>query len=206
MRNRLPDAGARHPVRQILPYRGFPRDRALVHDLRISCKKLFNWDIQLSLLLGIDAAGLGLPRGTGRKTKRNRNPCRAVLYKQARASRAKTRGRGRLARDAAMAEVNTMNVHRTSSRRRDLLKLASLAVAAVMAAPRLVLGQDAQRVDENDQQARDLEYTSDATRADKKKFTKYEPGQMCANRLQPALPRSGFHSSRGNRRQAPQAS
>ncbi|MES2979570.1 MAG: high-potential iron-sulfur protein [Pseudomonadota bacterium] len=52
---------------------------------------------------------------------------------------------------------------------------------ALEAAPPAAAGTSLPLVDEKDAQAVALGYVSDATRADKVKFPKYEAGQQCAN-------------------------
>lgn len=73
---------------------------------------------------------------------------------------------------------------RVNSKRRDFLKIGSLAVASFAMAPRakVSLAQGAkQRLDEKDPQAQSLGYRHDAAKVDRKKFSKYQAGQTCDN-------------------------
>jgi len=69
--------------------------------------------------------------------------------------------------------------------RRNILKIGSLAVAAIAAGT--VMGRqraaaaELPKLDEKDAQAQALGYLRDATRVDRKKFATYQPGQACAN-------------------------
>jgi High potential iron-sulfur protein len=67
-------------------------------------------------------------------------------------------------------------------RRRNLLKIGSLAVAALAIAARM--GKPARaaapHVDEKDVMAQSLGYKHDATKVDKAKFANYKAGETCA--------------------------
>ena len=63
--------------------------------------------------------------------------------------------------------------------RRRFIQWVPAAGAAVAAARALAQAQ-APMVDPNDPQAKALGYVTDATKADKSKFPKYQPGQHCA--------------------------
>jgi hypothetical protein len=73
--------------------------------------------------------------------------------------------------------------------RRRFLKLGSIAVVAVLGGKALAQTKGAgkgsdkglQRLSESDPQAVALGYKEDATKADRKKFPSYQPGQTCAN-------------------------
>ncbi len=68
-------------------------------------------------------------------------------------------------------------------KRRRLLKLGSLAVAAATLTSRTgsTFAQSGSRVDPGETKAQDLGYKNDAAEVDKSRFAKYEPGQMCAS-------------------------
>ena len=84
-----------------------------------------------------------------------------------------------------------MKQNRIDIRRRGLLKISSLAVAAFAIAPRAGTSlaqpkaQDKKgalpQLDEKDPTAQGLGYKHDATKVDKAKFAKYQAGQACAN-------------------------
>jgi hypothetical protein len=67
--------------------------------------------------------------------------------------------------------------------RRAFLKLGTLAVAsiAVTAGAGKSVRAAAPRLDEKDPTAQALGYKHDATKVDKAKFPKYQPGETCAN-------------------------
>jgi hypothetical protein len=67
--------------------------------------------------------------------------------------------------------------------RRDFLKTSSLAVvsAALASHSGRSPAQAAPRLDEQDPTAQALGYRHDATKVDKKKFTRYQAGQTCLN-------------------------
>lgn len=71
---------------------------------------------------------------------------------------------------------------RPDAARRGFLKLAPLAVASAALAARTGASwaQDMPHVDEKDVQAQALGYHHDATKTDKKKFAKYQPGEICS--------------------------
>lgn len=69
-----------------------------------------------------------------------------------------------------------------SIRRREFLKLGTLAVASVAIGIRAgTSAAQGAHVDENDPTAKSLGYKNDATKADKAKFPKYAAGQECVN-------------------------
>jgi len=71
---------------------------------------------------------------------------------------------------------------RTDFKRRSFLKLVPLAAAAVLASRSgQALAQGMPHVDENDATAQALGYKNDATKVDRKKFAKHQPGQTCSN-------------------------
>jgi hypothetical protein len=75
-----------------------------------------------------------------------------------------------------------MNQTRGNMRRRDFLKISSLAVASVAIGIRAgTSAAQGAHLDENDPTAVSLGYKNDATKADKTKFPKYAAGQACAN-------------------------
>ena len=69
--------------------------------------------------------------------------------------------------------------------RRDILRIGSIALAAVAAGT--VLGQkrataaDPPKLDEKDPQAQALGYRHDASKVDRKKFATFQTGQACGN-------------------------
>ena len=84
-----------------------------------------------------------------------------------------------------------MKKNRINIRRRDFLKVSSLAIAAFatasragtsLAQPKAQDKKGAQpQLDEKDPTAQSLGYKHDATKADKAKFKQYAAGQTCAN-------------------------
>lgn len=66
------------------------------------------------------------------------------------------------------------------SRRRFFTRGAGFAAAACLL-PRMGFAADVPRVDEANPQATALGYKHDASEVDTAKFTRYEPGQTCAN-------------------------
>jgi high potential iron-sulfur protein len=77
----------------------------------------------------------------------------------------------------------SMTRNATPMKRRDFLKLGSLAVASAAVAGHAASSwaQGQPHLDPKDAQAQALGYTHDATKADRKKFPKYQAGQACAN-------------------------
>ena len=74
-----------------------------------------------------------------------------------------------------------MKQTRNKMRRRDFLKLGTLAVASVAIGIRAGESAAQAHVDENGATAKSLGYKNDATKVDKAKFPKYTAGQDCAN-------------------------
>ena len=79
-----------------------------------------------------------------------------------------------------------MRRKRINFKRREFLKIGSLAVASVGFARRAgeVLAQQQgtpPRLDEKDPQAQSLGYRHDATKVDRQKFAKYKAGEVCGN-------------------------
>ena len=75
-----------------------------------------------------------------------------------------------------------MKQTRINVRRRDFLKISSLAVASIAMGTRVrKSAAQGARVDEKDATAQSLGYKHDATKVDKPKFPKYAAGQECAN-------------------------
>lgn len=79
-----------------------------------------------------------------------------------------------------------MKQARIDVERRKFLKIGSLALASAAvargAADAVAQQQGTpQRLDEKDPQAQSLGYRHDATKVDRKKFEKYQAGQVCSN-------------------------
>jgi len=69
----------------------------------------------------------------------------------------------------------------TDVRRRNLLKMGSVALAAGVISGRFGSAYAAQHVDEKDAQAQSLGYKNNAAQVDRKKFANYQPGQACSS-------------------------
>jgi hypothetical protein len=83
-------------------------------------------------------------------------------------------------------EVERMKRMQINFKRREFLKIGSLAVASAAIARHAGDAPAQQqggppRLDEKDPQAQGLGYKHDATKVDRQKFAKYKAGEVCAN-------------------------